>query len=170
MLRLSELLPEPPGNRWEEVITAWATLLPSETVTPVKRLLARQAMDEGLMPADLAAILGTGEQELRSFFTQGEPLELEDDALVMLKRVLGLPAVALRVGLGHLRLTDLVSPGSLRRMQSTFGHRYPELTALLEASEAVALFTLLAGRYGDEPGRERKLLPEQSVQLPSRRR
>lgn len=158
MTHFCDLLPEPPANPWEEVIAAWAALLPSDTVTPVKRLLARQAVQERLLPADLAVILGTSAAELRSFFVRGKPLELEDEAVAVLKRVLKLPAVALRVGLHQLRLTDFVSPSGLGRCQRMLLQQHPKLGAVLDDAQVVAVFALLAGMNGDEPGSERRLI------------
>jgi len=159
MPRFSELLPIPPCNAWEAVIAAWAALLTGDGVTPIKRRIAQQAMEEGLMPADLAVILGTSEAKLTDYFIRGESLELEDDAVVLLKRVLGLPAIAVRVGLAQLRLTDLMSAAALRHAQAFLQQRHPRYAALWEAEEIVALFLVLSGQCGDVPGSERELLP-----------
>lgn len=157
MPRLSDLLPESLGNRWEEVITAWAALLRSETVTPVKRQLARQATEESLMPADLAVILGTSVEGLEGFFVRGKSLKLEEDALVLLKRATGLPIIALRVAFGQLRLSDCVSPSGLGHCQRLLLQQHPHLGAVLDDAQVVALFALLSGMSGDEPGSERRL-------------
>lgn len=158
MQRFSDLLPIGPDNRWEQVMTAWAALLRGQPLNLVQRHIAHQAMEEHLTPAEVAFILGTSPVALEACFLRGEPLELEDDAVVLLKRVLHLPAVAVRVGLGQLRLTDLMSTAALRSVQASLQQRNARFAALWEAEEIVALFLVLGGQYGDVPGSERELL------------
>jgi hypothetical protein len=158
MRPLSDLLPEAPNNRWEEVVTAWAALLRGQPLNLVQQRLAQHAMQEHLTPAELALILGTSLQALQACFVCGQPLALPDDAVALLKRVLRLPAVTVRVGLGQLRLTDLVSAAALSRAQAELQQRYPGEEAWWQDEAVVALFVVLGGGFGDLPRSERALL------------
>ena len=158
MPSLSELLPVAPNNRWEEVMTAWSALLCGQPLNLVQCRLAQRAIQEHLTPAEVALILDTSPQALHDSFVHGQPLELEDDVVLLLKRELGLPAVALRLGLTQLRLTDLVSAAGLSRAQASLQQRYPTHEAWWQDEAVVALFVVLGGQFGDMPGSERELL------------
>lgn len=158
MHRLSDLLPVAPDNRWQDVITAWGTLLRGQPLNLVQCRLAQRAMQEQLTPAEMALILDTSPQALHDSFVGGQPLELEDDVVALLKRVLGLPSVAVRVGLAQLRLTDLMSAAALSRAQASLQQRYPTHEAWWQDEAVVALFVVLGGQFGDMPGDERELL------------
>ena len=157
MTTLADLVPEPHGNDLEAVLQVWSGLL-NEYATPVKRRLAEVAVADCLMPADVAVALGTTEARLVAFFKKSRPLDLDDEALTLLKRLLKLPRITLRIALGQLRLSDCVSATGMSMEQRYFQERYAKLASIFEDGEVVMLATLLARSFGDRPPADRLLI------------